>query len=491
MNLQPQTATPPTDLEQPTRVRYGVLGFACALSMITYLDRVCFGSAAPDVRDALGLNSVADLNWAFTAFALAYAVFEIPSGWLGDVFGPRRVLLRIVLWWSVFTALTGLVGLPVGSVVLGGLGLLVVVRFLFGVGEAGAYPNITRALHNWFPFQERGSAQGTVWMAGRLMGGLTPLVWLLLVVLIGLSWRAAFWLFGVLGLAWSVLFALWFRNRPEEKAGVNSAELRLIQAGRLDLGAAHQAVPWRRLLTNGNLWRLCLMYFCAAYGWYFNITYLPDFVEQQGVDKDSALAAVYKGGPLWLGALACLAGGWLTDHFIRRTGNRKWGRRLFGVIGHSVCALCCLACVFTYDDPFLFFLAISLAAFFNDLTMGPAWATCQDIGKRYAAIVAGCMNTIGNLGGALAGWLTGVILHHTLAEHARSLGKSLEQLTAAEKVAGNLLGYQINFATFAAAYVIAVLLWLGIDSTKPVLPEEPAVPLPEVDGEGVEAPPGG
>jgi MFS family permease len=491
MNLKSQTAIPPPRLEEPTRVRYGVLGFACALSMITYLDRVCFGAAAPDIKDALGLDSVADLNWAFTAFAFAYAVCEVPSGWLGDVFGPRRVLLRIVLWWSTFTALTGLVGLQVGQVVLGGVGLLVLVRFLFGMGEAGAYPNITRALHNWFPFQERGSAQGTVWMSGRLMGGLTPLVWLLLVIQWGYSWRTAFWVFGVIGLFWCVWFALWFRNRPEEKAEVNAAELQLIRAGRVDLGAAHQGVPWKRFLTSGNLWLLCLMYFCAAYGWYFNITYLPDFVEQQGVDKNSALGAIYKGGPLWMGAVACVAGGWLTDRFIRRTGNRKWGRRLFGVIGHSACAVCYFACLFTHDNPFLFFLAISFAAFFNDLTMGPAWATCQDIGKRYAAIVAGCMNTIGNLGGALAGWATGAILKHTLAQHAQSLGKSVSDLSYAEKVAGNLPGYQINFVIFAAVYVVAVFLWLGIDSTKPVVPEEEEGAPSGANDEGVEAPPGG
>src|SRR6185437_15103199 len=162
-------------LQRPTRVRYGVLGFACALSMITYLDRVCIASAVTPMMDALGLKSAAQLDWAFAAFAFAYALFEIPSGWLGDVYGPRRTLIRIVLWWSVFTALTGMTGL------VGGLAFLIVIRFLFGMGEAGAYPNITRALHNWFPFTERGFAQGAVWMAGRLMGGLTPLLWLLVV----------------------------------------------------------------------------------------------------------------------------------------------------------------------------------------------------------------------------------------------------------------------------------------------------------------------
>jgi nitrate/nitrite transporter NarK len=169
---------------------------------------------------------------------------------------------------------------------------------------------------------------------------------------------------------------------------------------------------------------------------------------------------VFKGGPLWLGAFACLGGGWLSDAFIRRTGNRKWGRRLFGVIGHGLTSLFCLALVFT-ADPFYSFLAISLAAFCNDLTMGSSWAVCQDIGRRYAAIVAGCMNTIGNLGGALAGWLTGEILHLTLAG-----------VVPAQEAAARRVGYQINFVTFAVAYAVAVALWMRIDSTKPVVPEE-------------------
>lgn len=458
------------DLE-PTRVRYGVLGFACSLSMITYLDRVCFGAAGPHIIKELGLSSVADLGWAFTAFAFAYAVFEVPSGWLGDVFGPRNTLVRIVLWWSFFTAITGFISRD-GILGFSGLTVMVVVRFLFGMGEAGAYPNITRALHNWFPFDERGSAQGAVWMAGRLMGGLTPFVWLALVEQMGMSWRAAFWLFGGLGIAWCVAFARWFRNRPQEKAEVNEAELALIQQDRHDEEGGHRGVPWFKLLTNLNLWTLCMMYFCAAYGWYFNITYLHTFLEEQhGVDPKSTLGAIYKGGPLWMGAITCLLGGWASDKVIRQTGNRKWGRRLFGIVGHGLCGCCYLACLYT-PTAFSFFLAISLAAFWNDLTMGSAWAVCQDIGKRYAAIVAGCMNTIGNLGGAVAGWVTGAILNAQLTGHAADLGKSVQELSKLEKAQGQLPGYNLNFIVFASVYFLAVLLWFRIDPTKAVAPAE-------------------
>src|SRR5262245_49811332 len=234
MSTLPTAADPSvTPTITPTRVRYGVLGFACSLAAITYLDRLCIGSAAPYLVEALRpeTQSVADLRWAFTAFSLAYAIFEVPTGWLGDVFGPRVTLIRIVLWWSLFTSLTALAGVQVAGVTLMGFWTLVVVRFLFGIGEAGAFPNITRALHNWFPLTERGMAQGWVWMSGRLMGGLTPYVWQLLVVNLLFPWRAAFVIFGVIGVVWCVAFATWFRNRPDEKPEVNAAELALIHAG--------------------------------------------------------------------------------------------------------------------------------------------------------------------------------------------------------------------------------------------------------------------
>ena len=146
-----------------------------------------------------------------------------------------------------------------------------------------------------------------------------------------LTWRSAFWMFGLLGITWSVLFFCWFRNRPEEKPQVNPAELALIRGGDGNSQAVHAGVPWARILRSRSLWFLCLMYACQSYGWYFNITYLPIFLETQyGVEKTSLLGALYKGGPLWMGAVGCLVGGLLTDWFIRRTGNRRLGRKLFG-----------------------------------------------------------------------------------------------------------------------------------------------------------------
>src|SRR5579872_3022824 len=162
----------------PTHVRFGVLAFACALSMVTYLDRVSIGIVAGNIESEFHLSN-SQMGLLFGAFVLAYSLFEVPSGWLGDVYGPKRTLIRIVLWWSFFTALTGLIrpfSVDLGFFVFTGFAALLIVRFLFGAGEAGAYPNISRSFHNWFPFAERGSAQGAVWMAGRFGGGITPLV---------------------------------------------------------------------------------------------------------------------------------------------------------------------------------------------------------------------------------------------------------------------------------------------------------------------------
>jgi nitrate/nitrite transporter NarK len=341
-------------------------------------------------------------------------------------------------------------------------------------------------------------------MSGRLMGGLTPLIWMLLVEGIGrsapvqsgasagvgvllpplLHWRATFWLFGLTGVVWCVWFAAWFRNRPEEKPSVNAAELALIRRGGAPARAAHAGVPWRQIFASGNLWTLCLMYACQSYGWYFYITYLPTFLkEQYEVPDGNFLGALYKGGPLWMGAVGCLTGGFLTDWFIRRTGNRRLGRKLFGVIGHALSALCFVAVYFLVaqnearflqpsdhrPNPFWFFLAISLAGFFTDLTMASAWASCQDIGKRYAAIVAGFMNMIGNAGGALATCMSGLVLQWSLGAYAARLGKSVGQLSDLEKAAGSLPGYETNFLIFAGVFALGVCCWLRLDATKAVV----------------------
>lgn len=445
--------------------------------MITYLDRACFGSAAETLAGELGYKGTEDLKWAFTAFSIAYSVFEIPSAWLGDTIGPRAALVRIVVWWSAFTALTALVGLKVGGMMIGSLGMLVVIRFLFGAGEAGAYPNITRAVHNWFPLVEWNTAQGLVWMSGRLMGGLTPLIWALLTTAPEgasalLTWRGAFMLLGGIGLVWCFGFARTFRNRPAEHPAINRAELATIEAGQVhapDASHALGGVPWGAFVRSPNLWFVCLMYLCINHGWVFHVTYLPTYLQERfNLDKTSPSAALMKGAPLWIGALACIVGGFGVARLLRHASDRGRVRRTVGVTCLSGCALCWWwATKATSVESFC--VAASLAAFLSDLTLASAWATCQEIGGRYAAITAACMNTIGTLGSVLNAWLTPTFVDHAMKDRAAELNTAVTALSKAERLPAIEIGYDWAFASYAAAYVIAALCWLLIDSTKPIV----------------------
>lgn len=464
-----QSDAPIADPPRPTRVRYQVLAYLCGLSMITYLDRVCFGAAAPTLANELQLTGVAELKWAFTAFSIAYSLFEIPAGWYGDRFGPRRALIRIVSWWSLCTILTGLVGLRVGSFAFGGLGTLIVIRFLFGAGEAGAYPNITRAIQNWFPRDQWEKAQGLIWMSGRLAGGLTPLIWAVLVngtefFAPVTNWRGAFLFFGFVGFIWCGLFAVWFRNQPYEHALVNEAEREAIGSTDSAGTAEHGAIPWRAMLTNRSLLALCLTYSLVNYGWIFNITYLPEYLEQRfDVAGSSLLFAIYKGAPLWVGAIGCLCGGPLVDFFSRLLGSRSKGRRASGMLAMLICMGCWLGARIA-PNIHLFCLSISLAAFCIDATLGAIWATCQDIGKAHTGVTAACMNSIGTLGAALASWGTGTIVQMAIARHSTVSPDISDTL----KHAATLEGYQLVFLTYAGVYALAAFTWLAIDAERPI-----------------------
>jgi len=410
-----------------TRVRYAVLAFMCSLSVITYLDRVCISGSAPYIISDLGLTPV-EMGLAFTAFGIAYAAFEVPSGWLGDMIGPRKVMTRIVVWWSVFTTLTGLAR---------NLSSLVAVRFLFGAGEAGAFPNTTKVISRWMPTVERGFAQGVVWMCARMGGAFAP--GLVVFMISRMGWRPTFWVFGALGLVWAVLFWSWFRDTPSEKPGVNEMELHIIQRGQT-LRPARRQVPWARLLLSGNLWAICWMYFGMAYGWYFYITWLPTYLKARGATM--LQAGVYGGMPLFLGAIGCGLGGVLTDYVVRKTGNVR-NRRYIGFVGFFLGSLSMLASVL-FESPLHSVLALSLASFFGDLTMGSCWAVCLDVGHELAGTVSGCMNTWGNVGGALSPFMAGWLVQH-------------------------FNNWNLPIVISGGIFLAGALLWLVIDPTKSVL----------------------
>jgi MFS family permease len=392
--------------QTPTLVRYQVLGWVCALSMITYIDRVCIKQVAGDMREALGISEAA-FAWAFAAFGLSYALFEVPSGWLGDRLGPRKVLTRIVLCWSLFTALTGCVWqftlasgyeieLPLAGtvpVVFNGFLLLLVIRFLFGAGEAGAYPNIARALRNWFPYGRRGMAQGLLWMFGRWGGAIAPI--LVGVIAAWVGWRGAFLVFGILGAVWVVTFAVFFRDSPAEHPAVNAAERQLILGEQSATIILPPPLSWRSMLRSRTLWCLSLMYFCSNAGWCFFITWDVEYYKKV-LGLTGLPLQIASGAPLFCGGLACMVGGFLTDALVRILG-RRWGRTLQGLVSYAMGGTFFLLALLT-NNPWLAVPALCIASFLKDFAMAASWSTCIDIGHRYSGTVAGFMNMVGNLG---------------------------------------------------------------------------------------------
>jgi MFS family permease len=444
----------PASFERPTKIRFGVLGFACSLAMLTYLDRICIMRVREEMQTDLGFSDF-QMGWVFGVFAIGYGIFEVPGGWMGDVWGARRVLTRIVLWWSLFTTLTGLV-FAVPGWPLFGLVAMLLVRFLFGCGEAGAFPNLTRVVGAWFPFQERGAAQGAIWMCARVGGAIAPVIIGALTVALG--WREAFWVLGAVGVVWCLLFYGWFRDRPEDKRACNAAERDLIRAGPYswkasEAGRAHPRAPWGQLLASPSLWAMCVASAGVSFAWYFFASWQPKFFKDVfGIKPEDS--EWLTGLPFLCGAVGALIGGRLSDWLIRTTGSRRWGRSLVGFLGF-VGAGTCVACMGLTVVPWQAVTLLCVAFFINDLAIPPIWAASADIGGRYAGTVAGVMNMAGCVGAFLGLVLTPVLL----AVFPQELSLRTRWI--------------LTFAVFAAAWFVAALAWLGVDASRPIV-QEPA-----------------
>jgi len=370
-----------------TRTRFTLLRLTFALSIITYVDRVCISTAAPDIRASLDLTT-GQMGWVFSAFTFAYAIFEVPSGWLGDVIGPRKVLMRIVLWWSAFTMVTGAVWNYIS---------LLVARFLFGAGEAGAFPNMSRSLSRWFPLRERGTAHGVIFMGSRLGGAITPLLVGPIIAVAG--WRQAFWIFGLLGVAWSGFWWKWFRDDPAQHPDVSQEELRAIQEG----GPERKAQLTLDSLLNLNLLWICLMYFCFGYCLYFYLTWLPTYLRDARGFSTSQMNEVHT-VVLLSAAAASILGGRLTDFLTKRYGLRVG--RAIGAIAMPLSGLALAVAALT-GNSLIAAAAMVVAASAGDLCLSPSWAMCHDVGGDAAGTVTGCMNTFGNIGGSLSPLVVG------------------------------------------------------------------------------------
>jgi MFS transporter, ACS family, glucarate transporter len=391
------------------------------------------------------------MSWIFTAFLVGYMLFEVPGGWLGDRWGSRIVILRIVLWWSLFTALTGSVdtivkwwfGSPELSLVLG---TMVVVRFLFGIGEAGAYPNIGRTLARWFPFRDRAFAMGTIWMASRFGGAFAPLIIGYLMTSLG-GWREAFWALGVAGGVWATGFFLWFRNRPEEKPSVNAEEVAIIRSAEAGSGSVYDdhllgGLSWRRLFWGTNLWAIYITAAAVSFSWYINVTYLPRYLNDHfDVDWKDPRMEWMSFMPLFVSAFFCCAGGAWSDRLVRRLG-RRWGRSLLGVAGFGVAGICDLLIPWM-GDPWLVIGLICAACAVQDLALAGLWAVGADIGGRYSGTVLGTMNMMGGIGAILSPVLTPLL--------------------------SKVYDWDTAFVVFAGSYLLGSLLWLRIDATEQIV----------------------
>jgi MFS transporter, ACS family, glucarate transporter len=417
----------------PTKARNIVLLFAVSLAIITYIDRVCISQAAPSIQSDLGLSKI-EMGYAFTAFGWAYALFEIPGGWLGDRIGPRKVLMRVVSMWSIFTVATGWAW---------NLFSLVTFRFLFGIGEAGCFPNLTKAFTLWFHASERVKAQGIMWLSARWGGAFTPLLvgWMLAggdgKAGLGLHYKWVFLIFGLAGVVWAVWFYSWFRDHPHEHPSVNPAEL--AQIGETDKVGSGHSMPWGKLFSSRTVWMLWAQYFFMSYTWYFYITWFPTFLKEQFTSVTDMQRALLACAPLFFGGLGCLVSGFISAPMERMFGGRSRARRVLGIAGFSAAGLLMLISS-QLSIPVLSVLAIGLASFSSDLTLPGSWGACMEVGGRHTGALSGSMNMVGNAGGAIAPMVVPLIL------------------------AATNNNWSINVFVFAAAYFIGAICWGFINS---------------------------
>jgi ACS family glucarate transporter-like MFS transporter len=419
------------------RYRDRVSGLLILLFAITYIDRVCISVAGPRIQADLGIDPVG-WGWVTAIFTLSYCLFEIPTGALGDRIGPRRVLTRVVLWWSAFTSLTGAVS---------NYYLLLLTRFLFGAGEAGAFPNASIVVSRWYPASKRASMAGVLLMASQIGGAIAPL--LIVPIQMRYGWRASFFLFGAVGLIWATVWYWWFRDSPAEKPGVSQAELDSVKA----VVANPHGFAWRLAFRSETVLAMAGTAFCYVYVYTFFQTWFHTFLTKgRGFSETGLLLSAL---PYAVAACANLSGGAASDALVGRLGP-KWGRRTLGFVGLGSACLFTIAAMFTRQQ---MLTVILLSLVYGGITLQQAgvFGVCLDIGGRHAGSMVGLMNTSAQIGGFLSSIAYGYIVQR-------------------------FESYDAPFVPMAAALFIGALLWLRIDASKEVSPEPlvAAVPVPAV-----------
>ncbi|MDB5117506.1 MAG: transporter [Mucilaginibacter sp.] len=377
--------------------RFRVLVLLCSLTTLTYMDRICISIVGVRIKADLHLSNE-QFGWVLAAFALAYALFEIPSGMLGDRIGPRKIFIRIVLWWSFFTALTGLVG---------GLISLLIIRFLFGMGESGTYPNSILTVSRWFPLNEMGKALSWVGIGSQIGAALAPLI--IVPIAVAYGWRAPFFVIGAIGLVWVAVCYTWFRDFPAQVKNMPTAEKELITSSCRHKDQQHQ-VPWKLIFRNSTLWPLMLMYFCCQWANYFFIAWMPVYLQEGRGFSENAMKQITS--TLFIvGIGGFLAGGAAGDWFLKHKGL-KMGRRLTGMLGLGCCGFLLFIAALSHNNAIAVCCLIG-ANFSFSFGVMVSYAVCADIGRNNAGTVTGAMNFFGQMGAFFLAIIFGKIVQVT------------------------------------------------------------------------------
>jgi ACS family glucarate transporter-like MFS transporter len=397
------------------------------LAVLLYVDRICISTAKDGITLDLGLTDK-QFGWVLSAFALGYALFQTPSGWLADRFGPRRVLTSVVALWSLFTGLTGWVT---------GYVSMLAVRFLFGAGEAGGFPCMARATYSWVPMKERGQVTGINFSGGRIGGALALVLipWMIQ----AMGWRNMFHVLMIVGGVWAVAWYAWFRDEPAQHARISPDELNYILAHRQE-GRLESRLSARLLLRSGNLWLAMTQYFCSNFTFFFMLSWLFPYLKKT-YSLDPVTAGWYSASTFIAGACGNVVSGRVID-LVYRAGKWRLSRQLPAIIGFALAAVGVIIGA-QMDTVGLAVFWLSVAVFGADMTLAPSWAFCTDIGRQHSGAVSGTMNMAGNLGSFVTTLAFPYLLDWT--------------------------GTHVTFFYIAAALnVLAAFLWLAVKPEQPL-----------------------
>lgn len=363
--------------------RYILVVFTFLLTVLLYVDRACISTAKESIMHDLSLT-VTEFGWIMAIFTLGYALLQTPSGKLADTKGPRIVITSIVTFWSALTAITGFAWNYVS---------MLVIRFLFGAGEAGAFPALSKVVYNWFPVKERGIVQGINFSGSRIGAALgLPLVAILIEMF---GWRHTFLIFGMAGVIYAIIWYLIFKDKPEDSKLLSESEKEYIIKNRQQASLKKEILPFSTIIRSTNMWLAMLQYICSNFTFYFTLTWMYPYIKEKFM-LGSVEAGMYAAIPLIAGAVGNWTSGIIVD-YIYSKGKLKMSRQLPAIIGFVLAAVGMLL-VTHANSPLISVIFMSLAVLGADMTLSPSWAFCIDIGKENAGAVSGTMNMAGNLG---------------------------------------------------------------------------------------------